>query len=86
MVLLSALILIWVPLGFGLLGYTETYTSVSWRYWQMLGLMRQFANTVGLAALMLLFLALSGRPLRATLDEVGAGATGGDDRDGNDRS
>lgn len=56
MVLLSALILVWVPLGFGLLGYTDTYSAVSWRYWQLLGSMRQFANTMGVAALILLFL------------------------------
>ncbi len=56
MVLLSALILIWAPLGFGLLGYTDTYTAVSWRYWRLLGSMRQFASTMGMAALVLLFL------------------------------
>jgi signal transduction histidine kinase len=56
MVLLSALILIWAPLGFGLLGYTDTYTSVPWRFWRLLSAMRQFANTVGMAALVLLFL------------------------------
>ncbi|MFN8466853.1 MAG: histidine kinase [Caldilineaceae bacterium] len=56
MVLLSALILIWAPLGFGLLGYTDTYTSVPWRFWRLLGAMRQFVNTVGMAALVLLFL------------------------------
>lgn len=56
MVLLSALILIWAPLGFGLLGYTDTYTSVPWRFWRLLGAVRQFANTAGIAALVLLFL------------------------------
>ncbi len=56
MVLLSALILIWAPLGFGLLGYTDTYTAIPWRYWQLLSSIRQFASTVGMTALVLLFL------------------------------
>ena len=56
MVLLSALLLIWAPLGFSLLGYTEAYTAVPWRYWRLLATMKLFASTVGMAALVLLFL------------------------------
>ncbi len=64
--LLSALILIWAPLGFGLLGYTDTYTSVPWRFWRLLSAMRQFANTVGMAALVR-GEALFGPPIAARL-------------------
>lgn len=56
MVLLAALVLIWAPFGFGLLGYTETYTAVSWRFWRLLELMRTMVGTIGLSALVLLFL------------------------------
>ena len=87
MVLLSALILIWAPLGFGLLGYTDTYTSVPWRYWRPLSALRQFANAVGIGGPHTAVPRIPGRPFRPTLDEVGAGACNGDDcnRDGRTR-
>ena len=56
MVLLAALILIWAPLNFGLLGYAETYMAVSWRYWRLLEFLRLFTSMVGMSALVLLFL------------------------------
>jgi signal transduction histidine kinase len=51
-----ALLLAWAPRGFCFLGYTETYTAISWRYWRLLDFLRQFTSTVGMSALVLLFL------------------------------